>query len=69
MKNEKSKKATLKIPLLDIYLVRGCELRRLEQSRAIRNKVTARLLAQNMELRKRLAIEIGSKSKKCRMKN
>ena len=58
----KAEKAMIKVPLLDLYIVRGDEKRRIEaelaglhESRDMRNKVTARLLYENLVLRKRLA--------------
>jgi len=58
----KAEIAGLKVPGLDLYIVRGAGKRRAEaelaglhKSRDLRNRVTARLLASNMELRKRLA--------------
>ena len=52
----------IKIPRLDLYVVKGAEKRRgeaqlagLRKSRDMRNKVTARLVHENLVLRNRLA--------------
>jgi len=56
------KLSRIKIPWLDLYIVKGAEKRRgaaelaaLKKSRSLRNKVTARLLHENIALKKRLA--------------
>jgi len=56
------KPAVFKLPWLDLYIIRGDEKRRIEaeiaapeKSRMPRNKVTARLLHENLVLRNRLA--------------
>jgi len=44
-----------KLPFLDLYLVRGVEIRRRRQSSAIATKILGKLLAENRSLKKRLA--------------
>jgi len=44
-----------KLPWCDWFVVRGSEIRRAENSRAVRNKVMARILHSNLVLQKRLA--------------
>jgi len=52
--NDKATITGWKVPFLDLYLVRGTEIRDSQESKIIKAKMMARLLKHNWILKKRL---------------
>ena len=55
VKNVQTKSAKIKIPFCDMYIVKGSELRKDEESKKIGDKIMAKIVRENHFLRKRLA--------------
>ena len=54
----------IKLPFVDWYLVRGADIRKFQENRALRNKLAGRLLNENYTLKKRLRRYEGSRDER-----
>lgn len=51
----KTTMAGRKVPFLDLYLVKGADIRKWQESKIVRAKMMAGFLSRNLSLKKRLA--------------